>query len=448
MEFKVLPDITSQSGFVYEVSRDGIVKYTSRTGISNILKTQRRGNREQVRVTGKLRTIYDLIRMAGWPPKAIWPTEEIDWEELSFSTPSGRRYRIFDTSEIQSMDEYGNVSTMTHTKNSNGYMGVCINREQQLVHQLMSSVERWFPKPIEFDTTWSIHHLDNNPENNHKHNLVWAPKDIQTLERRQLEQPMILSYPVVGTALDDVVLKDGYIVKKGETKWFENAGIAADMISGHQANISSCINRKRETHAGFVWKTPSGDNDLSGEVFISISRDTRSERFISFNGRLKYLFHHGYCMIKNSDDMLTNRSKREKDMYPMIYRDGKSVLFHRMVVEIFIGKIPDLLIVDHIDDVKAHSRLGNLQLLTNKENCMKRYLVSYVMSVASFVDKQYEKTYDTKISAIDYVRRNGYPHADIDELNRSLKTMSAENTPAMLYGRTWIPAHFESYVKK
>jgi hypothetical protein len=132
----------------------------------------------------------------------------------------------------------------------------------------------------------------------------------------------------------------------------------------------------------------------------------------------------------------------------MIYRDGKSVLFHRMVVEIFIGKIPDLLIVDHIDDVKAHSRLGNLQLLTNKENCMKRYLVSYVMSVASFVDKQYEKTYDTKISAIDYVRRNGYPHADIDELNRSLKTMSAENTPAMLYGRTWIPAHFESYVKK
>lgn len=47
MEFKVLPDITSQSGFTYEVSRDGVI---SHNGISNILKIQRRGNREQVRV--------------------------------------------------------------------------------------------------------------------------------------------------------------------------------------------------------------------------------------------------------------------------------------------------------------------------------------------------------------------------------------------------------------
>jgi hypothetical protein len=64
------------------------------------------------------------------------------------------------------------------------------------------------------------------------------------------------------------------------------------------------------------------------------------------------------------------------------------------------------------------------------------------------VDKQYEKTYDTKLSAIDYVRRNGYLYADIDELNRSLKKMSVKNTPVMLYGRTWIPEHFESYVNK
>ena len=104
--------------------------------------------------------------------------------------------------------------------------------------------------------------------------------------------------------------------------------------------------------------------------------------------------------------------------------------------------------VDHIDDIKVNSRLGNLQILTKSENSLKRHLQSYVMSVASFVDKKHEKSHDTKKSAIEYLRNNEYPNATLEELEIVLNTMKTENVPAVLYDRTWIPAHFASYVKK
>ena len=65
------------------------------------------------------------------------------------------------------------------------------------------------------------------------------------------------------------------------------------------------------------------------------------------------------------------------------------------------------------------------------------------MSVASFIGKTFEQTYNNKNSAIYHVMNNGYSNATIEELETMLQRMADDDMPAEIYGRTWIPAHFE-----
>jgi hypothetical protein len=447
MEFKPLPDVISKSGVTYEVAQDGSVRSISKRGKKKIIKHVCKGISKRVKIAGISQKIYDLVAASGWPC-IDWPVDTRDWEELSFDTSTGIRYRIFEDSEVQNMNQYGHVKSLIISKGNNGYMLTGFAGKVRKVHQLMGSVERWFPKPLDWNDTWTIHHKNNDPTNNHKENLEWASKQTQTKERRKTENSQITSCPVNGIALVDTTLKCGEVVKKECTKLFISIHDAAKRISNcHISGISACLNDNLKTHAGFVWKLLQSDYELPGEVFTSIGKNIQSERFISTHGRLKYAFHNGYSMIKSSDDMVTDRMKRETDKYPTIRVHGKNATFHRAILNLFIGDIPDDIVVDHIDDIKVNSRLGNLQILTKSENILKRHLQSYVMSVVSFVDKKHEKSHDTKKSAIEYLRNNGYPNAALEELEIVLNTMKTENVPAVLYDRTWIPAHFESYVK-
>jgi hypothetical protein len=149
-----------------------------------------------------------------------------------------------------------------------------------------------------------------------------------------------------------------------------------------------------------------------------------------------------------ADELISNRAKLEKNVYPRISIDGSLMRVHRLVVETFCGKIPDGYIIDHIDDDKHNAALGNLQIFTRSENRMKYELKSYNTSVSSFVDKIYEQIHDTKISAIEYIIENGYPEANLEELEQALKMMELYNIPAALYGRIWIRAGIVDFVKK
>ena len=44
---------------------------------------------------------------------------------------------------------------------------------------------------------------------------------------------------------------------------------------------------------------------------------------------------------------------------------------HRFVYEVFKGKIPPHLEIDHINNIKTDNRIKNLQLLTHKQNIEK-----------------------------------------------------------------------------
>lgn len=47
------------------------------------------------------------------------------------------------------------------------------------------------------------------------------------------------------------------------------------------------------------------------------------------------------------------------------------IRIHRLVYESFKGKIPEGLVVDHINNIKTDNRLENLQVITNAENLSK-----------------------------------------------------------------------------
>lgn len=443
--FHEVPGIVSKSNLRYEISDEWVVVSISSKGVRKVLKPYA----GQVNLAGNSYKIYDVAKLARLEPKS-WPDDELchEWEELkSISDGFGFRYRMFKDARVQKMNQHGDVTYQEHTKKTDGYYTVSIAGKIVLIHQLMGET-RFVPKPYGMPSNWTVHHIDNDPSNNHCDNLVWASPETQRKEQRPMETHRIVSCPVIGTALCDLTLVDGTMLNQGDdTQLFDNTCKAADaVVGGNRECISRCINSKQNSHANFTWKTPSNDEDFVNEVFKSIGSGIQYERFISNYGRVKYTFHNGYSKIIYAKDLLTERNQRESYKYPYIKIDGKELKFHRKVVELFFGKLPKTveingkthhLIVDHIDDDKQNARLDNLQLLTNQENSKKRHLKKYTTSVSSSFEGRYEN-HATRLAAVEYVKNQGYPEATLGELNKYV------NTPNKVYGRTWIRAHFET----
>lgn len=436
MIFKRIPDIVSKSGTIYEISRDLVVRSVSTSGVITTMKA----NKNRIEILYKRYKTYTLAISAGWPPPE-WPDDNREWFELPFvSNTLLYRYRMFEDSEVQSLDPYGNLRTQKITDGDEGYLTVCVSRKQIKVHQLMGMNETWFPKPSEWNDTWTIHHKNNDSKYNHRDNLVWASRETQAKERRPREQSYINSCPVIGTAVRDITI-DGVELKEGcDTRVFDSITLAAAAVGGDQSNISAFVRGSypSESYKGFVWRVPDSDPHIPGEVFASITHGLQRELFVSNYGRVKFAFHNGYSKIIMADEMISERAKRETTAYPRIRIVGSSHRIHRLIVETFCGKIPTGYVIDHIDDDKHNAALGNLQIFSHSENRIKREMKSHVSSVSSFLDKTHEKFHDTETSAIQYIIENGYPNANLEELQHALKMVRVYNIPIVLYGRTWI----------
>ncbi|AGE53774.1 hypothetical protein PBCVIL3A_112R [Paramecium bursaria Chlorella virus IL3A] len=449
--FHKIPNIVSKSGFTYEIDDDWTIVSISKNGNRTILKP----NNDQVNISGVQYRVYNLAKLAGLSPKS-WPVDEFarEWEELEMTSDvHGFRYRIFEDGQVQRMSQNGNVTSQTLSKTADGYYKVKISGKDKAIHRLFG-VTKFVPKPPNAQASWTMHHKDNDPTNNHKLNLEWASLNTQNKERRHLESHSIRSCPVIGIALYDLTLKDGTNVLQGEEKKYDNAMKAAnDIVGGNNTNISSCINGNLVSHAGFVWKVPPSIPELKNEDFKSIGAGLQYERFVSAHGRIKYTFHNGYSNIVDAKDMLTRRARRERDSYPTITISGTPKKVHLLVIEKFFGHLPKTiningkshrLVIDHVDNVKTNARLGNLQILTQQENSKKRHIRCYTTSVASSFKGQYEY-HRTRNDAIEYVRERGYPEATLDVLNDAIMLMEHENIPAKIYGRMWIRSHFENF---
>lgn len=66
------------------------------------------------------------------------------------------------------------------------------------------------------------------------------------------------------------------------------------------------------------------------------------------------------------------KQRLDKDGYPTVVLVSrptfKYCLVHKLVWETFVGDIPEGMQVNHINEIKTDNRLGNLNLMTPKEN--------------------------------------------------------------------------------
>jgi hypothetical protein len=128
-----------------------------------------------------------------------------------------------------------------------------INKKTYQVHNLIALA--FITKPDNFDDTFTIDHIDQNPLNNYVDNLRWVNKNVQLENRRDSCRIYIHSLPVVATN-----------VSSGEVLHFDSLHEASGKIKGvNFKHISSCINKHRKTHAGYIWSPPETLPDIEGE---------------------------------------------------------------------------------------------------------------------------------------------------------------------------------------
>jgi hypothetical protein len=105
-----------------------------------------------------------------------------------------------------------------------------------------------------------------------------------------------------------------------------------------------------------LWRDVDG---YEGEYMVSNKGRIMSLKDWNKPKILKPFFdHHGYKKI----NLLKNR-------------EMKQVFVHRLVVEAFIGKIPEGMTVNHKDGNKTNNCVTNLEIVTQKENILHSYYV-------------------------------------------------------------------------
>lgn len=83
----------------------------------------------------------------------------------------------------------------------------------------------------------------------------------------------------------------------------------------------------------------------------------------------------------------------------MLCKDGvqKNHYIHRLVYEAFNGKIPQGLVVNHLNEIKTDNHLNNLEICSHRENC--NYGTSRARISASKKGKKLSEEHKRKISA-------------------------------------------------
>lgn len=111
------------------------------------------------------------------------------------------------------------------------------------------------------------------------------------------------------------------------------------------------------------WRDIKG---FEGKYQVSNFGRVRSlDRYVAWRGTAKFF-----------PSAMMKQTKSKKGYYLIslctgTHRGKFTDQVHRLVWKTFRSEVPSDLVVDHIDDNKTNNRLDNLQLLTNRDNCVK-----------------------------------------------------------------------------
>lgn len=286
----------------------------------------------------------------------MWKSVGLESDKMMYEASTG--------GEIRSVLKTTGATKLLSTHLSSGYLVVNMADSigQMRVHNLVALAH--LPKPTDWNESCTPNHKNRDKLDNRADNLEWATSSEQSFDRRPNSRGNVDSCPIVG-----IHVWDGSIVK------FESALIAELCYDNiHHSGISMCLNGKRKTHGNYIWVTPMELPDLPEERWEVVNKDIPKYSIsVSTYGRISYKFKHGYIKKVSSQEKMSERLTDETDRYPGIIIKNKPYQLHRVIWEAFIGKIPDNMIINHINHDKQDAKLSNLELTTQSGNVSYAY---------------------------------------------------------------------------
>ena len=268
-------------------------------------------------------------------------------------------YQVSRCGKVRSVSKKTKKTKLSTQHKTEGYLRVNIGRKTYGVHILVAIA--FIPKPENYDSTFTVHHIDNDKLNNHVTNLCWASRPRQSKERRENCRTLIHSMPVIATKISG-----------GSVLTFDSIN-ATKEIGADPRTVSKCINKKRKYHFGYTWSPPPSDKPLPEEKFKGEFKSKTYTVSVSNFGRIKYEFECKYVKIVSSFDKITERSVEECDSYPKITIDDEDHQLHNIVWKLHVGDIPPGMIVNHKDHDKRNAALSNLELITKSKNTFEAH---------------------------------------------------------------------------
>lgn len=152
------------------------------------------------------------------------------------------------------------------TLDKNGYCDVMLCEDKKKKHMRLHRLvaQAFVPNPNNLDT---VDHIDSDKNNNKSNNLQWLSRKDNTL-KSHIERGHIiggkrkkygkkpgetLRQPIIQLSLDGYVIEEFISMMDAERKTGINSG-----------NISNCVNGKKKTAGGFIWRrkiTPKGESE-------------------------------------------------------------------------------------------------------------------------------------------------------------------------------------------
>lgn len=107
---------------------------------------------------------------------------------------------------------------------------------------------------------------------------------------------------------------------------------------------------------------------------------------------------------------------------PVTIKPKKKICVHNLVVKVFLGKIPDGYVVDHINNNPSDNYVTNLQIVTVAENSQKAAKYSYGMKLGSKLKGGFN--YDLRVVA--YIRYRyqelGYYYGVLEKISKEVES--------------------------